>query len=276
MITGLAHVEIVAIDLDAATSLYAALFDRAPIIATAALTCFQVGRLVVRLMPGRGDTPDGLSAVGFAVDDLSRAAVLAERRGLAIDHAMATENGLLRLSPSAAGGLAVHLVQTEHLGQTEVGAPTDATNDRPGIDRAGGEPGAVIGLDHVVIRTTDVTHAVAVLGGRLGLDLRLDRTNPAWRARMLFFRCGDSVVEVVQSMAGAADPPADIQINPPSPHQLWGLCWRVADARAAHGRLAAAGIAGDAPRRGRRPATQVFTLAEPPAGVATLILSVDA
>lgn len=265
MITGLAHVEIVTTDLGAATSLYAALFDRAPILATAALTCFQVGRLVVRLMPGRGDTPDGLSAVGFAVDDLSRAAVLARRRGLTIDHAMATENGLLRLSPSAAGGLAVHLVQTE------AGVPTDATDDR-----TGGKPGAVIGLDHVVIRTTDVTHAVAVLGGRLGLDLRLDRANPAWGARMLFFRCGDSVVEVVQSMAGAEDPPADIQIDPSSPHRLWGLCWRVADARVAHDRLTAAGIAGDTPRRGRRPATQVFTLAEPPAGVATLILSVDA
>ena len=189
MITGLAHVEIVATDLDAATNLYAVLFDRAPIIATAALTCFQVGRLVVRLMPGRGDTPDGLSAVGFAVDDLSRAAVLAKRRGLAIDHTMATENGLLRLSPSVAGGLAMHLAQTE------VGAPTGATTDRPGMDRPGGEPGAVIGLDHVVIRTTDVTHAVAVLGGRLGLDLRLDRANPAWGARMLFFRCGDSIVE---------------------------------------------------------------------------------
>ncbi|MFD0386578.1 VOC family protein [Tistrella bauzanensis] len=160
--------------------------------------------------------------------------------------------------------------------QAEVGTLTDATIDQTGIDRTGGEPGAVIGLDHVVIRTNDVTHAVAVLGGRLGLDLRLDRANPSWGARMLFFRCGDSIVEVVQSMAGATDPPADTQINPPPPHRFWGLCWRVADARAAHGRLTAAGIAGDAPRRGRRPATQVFTLAEPPAGVATLILSVDA
>ena len=49
------------------------------------------------------------------------------------------------------------------------------------------EPTAVSGLDHVVIRTPDPERATALYGARLDLDMRLDRSNPAWGARLLFF-----------------------------------------------------------------------------------------
>ncbi len=59
---------------------------------------------------------------------------------------------------------------------------------------------SVSGLDHIVVHTTNPERAVALYGGRLGLDLRLDRSNEQWGARQLFFRCGGAVVEVGASL----------------------------------------------------------------------------
>ena len=56
------------------------------------------------------------------------------------------------------------------------------------VEREGAVVGAGMGLDHVVIRTRNPDRALALFGGRLGLDLRLDRTNAAWGTRVLFFR----------------------------------------------------------------------------------------
>ena len=92
---------------------------------------------------------------------------------------------------------------------------------------------AVSGLDHVVIRTPNPERAVALYAGRLGLSLRLDRSEPSWGARLLFFRCGDLVIEVAHDLkAGVSD----------EPDRLWGLSWRVPDIARAHARVKAAGI----------------------------------
>ena len=72
---------------------------------------------------------------------------------------------------------------------------------------------AVAGLDHVVIRTPDPERAIVLYAGRLGLDLRLDRSEPAWGARLIFFRCGDLIVEVVHDLkAGIGDAVRDAQV----------------------------------------------------------------
>ena len=125
------------------------------------------------------------------------------------------------------------------------------------------EPAAVSGLDHVVIRTPDPERATALYGARLDLDMRLDRSNPAWGARLLFFRCGDLIVEVAHDLeAGVGD----------GPDRLWGLSWRVPDAEAARTRLAAAGLDVSEVRRGRKPGTRVLTLRDGTCGVPTLLL----
>src|SRR5206468_240833 len=85
-------------------------------------------------------------------------------------------------------------------------------------------------LDHVVINTPNPDRALALYGARLGLDFRLDRSNPEWGSRLLFFRCGDSVVEIG---AGLKSPVSD------APDRLTGLAWRGADPQAAQARLAA-------------------------------------
>ena len=124
-------------------------------------------------------------------------------------------------------------------------------------------PGEVTGLDHVVIRTPDPERAAALYGARLGLDMRLDRSNPAWGARLMFFRCGDMIVELAHDLrAGVSD----------GPDRLWGLSWRTDDPPAAIARLGAAGLDVSEARPGRKPGTHVFTVRDGTCGVPTLML----
>ena len=138
------------------------------------------------------------------------------------------------------------------------------------VERAGaaatdrGDAGArVSGLDHVVIRSPDPERAIALYGGRLGLDLRLDRSNPAWNARLLFFRCGDLVVEIAHDLAAGISH---------GPDGLWGLSWRVPGVDSARARLAAAGVSVSEVRAGRRPGTHVLTVRSHTGGVPTLVI----
>src|SRR5262249_8687610 len=125
------------------------------------------------------------------------------------------------------------------------------------------EVAAVTGLDHVVIRTPNPDRAAALYGARLGLDMRLDRTNPAWAARLMVFRCGDLSVELAHDVAAGVSPAHD---------RLWGLSWRVPDAALAWARLRAAGVDVTELRPGRKPGTRVFTVRDRTCGVPTLML----
>jgi catechol 2,3-dioxygenase-like lactoylglutathione lyase family enzyme len=125
------------------------------------------------------------------------------------------------------------------------------------------EAAAISSLDHVVVRTPNPERAVALYAGRLGLDLRLDRSNPDWGSRLLFFRCGDLVVEIAHDLKnGVSD----------APDQLWGLSWRAPDIAKANGRLKAAGVEVSEPRNGRRPGTQVFSVQSHTANVPTIVI----
>ena len=100
----------------------------------------------------------------------------------------------------------------------------------------------ILGLDHVVVSTEDPERAAALYGARLGLDMALDRSHQDW-GQLMFFRCGDLIVEVVRRpVAGAPTRRHD---------KLWGLSWRVADIDATRARLVAAGI--DVIRGAHRP-----------------------
>lgn len=124
----------------------------------------------------------------------------------------------------------------------------------------------ILGLDHIVIRTPDAERAVALYGGRLGLDLRLDRTNPKFGSRMLFFVCGDLVVEITQDLkAGVGS----------GPDRIWGLAWRARAIEDAHARMLANGVAVSELRDGRRPGSQVFTVKSHTLGVPTLVIGGD-
>jgi catechol 2,3-dioxygenase-like lactoylglutathione lyase family enzyme len=125
------------------------------------------------------------------------------------------------------------------------------------------ETAAISALDHIVVRTANPERAIALYAGRLGLDLRLDRSNPAWGSRLLFFRCGDLVVEIAHDLKkGVSD----------GPDHLWALSWRTPDIAKANARLKAAGIDVSEPRDGRRPGSQVFTVKNHTEGVPTLVI----
>ncbi len=183
----------------------------------------------------------GLQSMMFSTDDLGKAATLLERRAVTVSH-----NGeALALTGH---GVAIALAAKG----------TDAPS--PFIDD---EAACVSALDHVVVRTPNPERAIAFYAGRLGLDLRLDRSNPQWGARQLFFRCGDVVVEIVHDLKKGVSE---------TPDQLWGLAWRVPDVAKACGRLKTAGLDVTNPRDGRRPGSQVFSVKDKTCRVPTLVI----
>ncbi|MFN4018810.1 MAG: VOC family protein [Reyranella sp.] len=197
----------------------------------------RTDNVAVRFEP-RGS---GLRSMVFATPDLAKAATLLERRALP---ATRTDAGLAFLGHGVAIGVVAKPDEAPSPLTTDIGA-------------------AVSSLDHVVVRTPNPERAIAFYAGRLGLDLRLDRSNPKWGARLLFFRCGDLVVEIAHDLKkGVSD----------EPDHLWGLSWRVPDIAAAQARLKAAGVDVTEPRDGRRPGSQVCTVKNGTEGVPTILI----
>ncbi len=182
-----------------------------------------------------------LASMTFATADLDKAANLLERRAVATTR----DDAAIALS---AHGVAIRLI---------------AKFDEPSLPAVDDEAAAVNALDHVVVRSPNPERAIAFYAGRLGLDLRLDRSNPDWGQRLLFFRCDDLVVEIAHDLRqGVSD----------GPDLLWGLSWRVADIVKANARLKAAGIEVSDPRDGRRPGSQVFVVKSGTGGVPTIVI----
>jgi catechol 2,3-dioxygenase-like lactoylglutathione lyase family enzyme len=189
---------------------------------------------------------DALSSLVFATGDLDKTARLLERRAVPSAH----RGDRLVLARDATHGVSIELCERkEH-------AP-------PSPLEGSDEAASISALDHVVVRTPNPERAIAFYAGRLGLDLRLDRSNPEWGSRLLFFRCGDLVVEIAHDLrAGVSD----------GPDQLWGLSWRAPDIAKANARLKAAGVDVSAPRTGRRPGSEVFSVNSHTEGVPTIVI----
>jgi catechol 2,3-dioxygenase-like lactoylglutathione lyase family enzyme len=256
VITGLHHVAVVVRDLPAASSAYSRMLGVEPMAQDgggAKRAWFWLDNMGLELISPEGDGPsgdhvrarldeagEGQWLVAFAADDFDATTRLCERRGLAVSER--TERAVM-FDPPTTGGVQIALMNF----------PPLAPQAR----------GAVAGLDHVVIRTANVDRAVANFGGRLGLDLRLDRANEAWGARQLFFRCGDGVVEFGASLKS---PVSD------APDSFGGLAWRVTDADAAQAQIAAAGFDVSEVRSGRKPGTKTFTVRDAPGAVPTIMI----
>jgi catechol 2,3-dioxygenase-like lactoylglutathione lyase family enzyme len=279
MITGLDHVVIAVRDVNASAAAYETLLGRAPSWRSelegggAEIAAFGLENVSVELIAPTGSGPmaerlralldehgEGLASLAFAVDDIERAARRLARVGLepepisdgeSVDRASGARRHWrrTRASTTATHGVRVFLIEP---------APPPAS---PVLAAAA----AVMGLDHVVIRTPDPERAAALYGARLGLDMRLDRSNAAWGARLMFFRCGDLIVEIAHDLrAGVSS----------APDRLWGLSWRVPDAGATQRLLQAAGLDVSEVRPGRKPGTRVFTVRDKTCGVPTLMLEV--
>ena len=235
MITGLDHIGLSIGDAAGAARAYALFLGAEPIEGPGAAPRFQLVNMALKIGPGGAEPAFSL---GFAADDLAETARMLERRGVPADG-----NALSR---SACHGVAMSLTA-----RREAPPAPPARADAPHA------------LDHVVVHTPNPDRAVALYGGRLGLDLRLDRANPQWGTRLMFFRCGGAVVEISADLKAPAGD---------GPDRVTGLAWRVADPVAAQARLAAAGLDVSPVRPGRKPGTQVFTVRAGVPGAPALML----
>jgi catechol 2,3-dioxygenase-like lactoylglutathione lyase family enzyme len=193
-----------------------------------------------------GADGDTLSSMVFTTRDSDKAARLLERRAVPSER----RGDRLILAREVTHGVPIELCEhKEHATPSPLAGSDEAAS--------------ISALDHVVIRTPNPERAVAFYAGRLGLDLRLDRSNPEWGSRLLFFRCGDLVVEIAHDLkAGVSD----------GPDHLWGLSWRTPDIAKANARLKAAGVDVSPPRTGRRPGTDVFSVNSHTEGVPTIVI----
>ena len=211
---------------------------------------FDAGNLALQLREAAANTT-GLSGLCLRCSDLPRLRRRLERLGLvAGDDAepAPVTDGASELWLEADAGRAYRLGFT----------------DRPAPSRPPTATG-VTGLDHVVVASRDATRTAFLFAAQLGLDLRMDLSRPDWNARLLFFRCGDAIVEVFEALR------PDTQAAE-ARDTLYGLSWRVAQAAERRAELAALGFDVSELRRGRKPGTQVFTVRDRCAGVATLML----
>jgi catechol 2,3-dioxygenase-like lactoylglutathione lyase family enzyme len=278
MISRLDHVVVAVRDVEAALGTYQTLLGRAPSWRAEAhgggaeIVTFSLANVSVELMAPAGTGPtaerlqavldahgEGLASIAFGVDDVDRAERRLARVGLDPEPIVAGESidrlgggrrhwRRTRASTVATHGVRIFMMESTSLPCSALRAP---------------EAGAVMGLDHVVIRTPDPERAAALYGARLGLDLRLDRSNQDWGARLMFFRCGGLIVEIAHDLkAGVSS----------GPDTLWGLSWRVPDASSAHERLRAASLDVSELRPGRKPGTRVFTVRDKTCGVPVLML----
>lgn len=264
MIARFDHVVIAVRDLDAGVAVHETLLGRAARPAElhdgVAHALIVLDNIAVELMAPAGNGEgarrlaaaltdgEGLKSLVFAVDDVERAHRRAVRVGLEPEpiSGRSTQGGVLwrsfRASTVRTHGTRIFFMQRF--------APLAAS-----VSAEGG----VSGLDHIVVRSSDAERAAALYGARLGLDMRLDRD--VGGRRLLFFRCGDAVVEVACDDGGAD-----------RSDRLWGLSWRVAEADAARARLAAAGLDVSEVRAGMKPGTRVFTVRNGTCSVPTLMI----
>jgi catechol 2,3-dioxygenase-like lactoylglutathione lyase family enzyme len=275
VITGLDHVVVLVSDLAAGELAYQTLFARAPSWRNsgdgARRVLFTLDNMTLELMAPDGDgaTADkiraviaaqgeGLASICFRTADIAKMHRRLDRLALKPEPVAEAE------SRDAASGATIAWKRTR--------AATDATRgvrlfflelskERPLSVRSA--VASITALDHVVIATAEPERAAALYGARLGLDMALDRSHPDW-GRLMFFRCGDLIVEVVHRPKDAmADRAHD---------RLWGLSWRVADIDATRARLLAAGIDVSEVRTGRKPGTRVMSVRGGTCGIHTLLL----
>ncbi len=274
MITGLDHVVVLVNEIEAAAAAYQTLFARAPSWRNAgegaARVLFTLDNATLELMApdGEGETAsriralladqgEGLASLCFRTDDLAKLHRRLDRLALKPEPVAEVE------SQDDTSGAKLSWKRTRTTTEATRGVRMfflELDQPRPLAVRT--MPASITAMDHVVVATTDPERAAALYGARLGLDMALDRSHPEW-GRLMFFRCGDLIVEVT-SRPGKTDAT--------KPDRLRGICWRVLDIDATHARLLAAGLDVSEVRTGRKPGTRVMTVRKGTCGVPTLLV----
>jgi catechol 2,3-dioxygenase-like lactoylglutathione lyase family enzyme len=277
VITGLDHVVVLVSDIGAASAAYEQLFARMPAWRNtgdgAERVLFTLDNMTLELMSpdGNGTAADriravlaeqgeGLASICFRTNDIAKMHRRLDRLTLKPEPVAEVE------SRDAASGATLSWKRTRTATAATRGIRMfflELAKERPLSVRAA--PASVTALDHVVVSSADPEAATALYGARLGLDMALDRSHPDW-GRLMFFRCGDLIVEVTHRPGKQAA----------APDRLRGLCWRVADIDATRARLTDAGVDVSEVRTGRKPGTRVMTVRSGTWGVPTLLVQPSA
>lgn len=281
MITGLDHVLLVCPSLDEAETCYTTLLGREPDWRTSdpggsGAIIYQLQNTALEIMAPAGGGPlarrlhamieqdgVGLKTLVFGSDNLGDDRAQLDRRGLRPDEISAGESldpasgkarawSRIRLDDATTFGVRIFVLQRK---------TPDPLAFRPQT------PDTISSLDHVVINTANPDRATALYGARLGLRLALDRSNPDWDMRLMFFRIGGLTVELAHKLTGGIGN---------QPDKLWGLSWKVQDLEACHSRLIAANLTVTSIRPGRRTGTRVFSIRDRTMNVPTLIIAENA
>jgi catechol 2,3-dioxygenase-like lactoylglutathione lyase family enzyme len=274
MISGLDHVVVVVGDIKAGAAAYQTLLARAPAWHSsgdgAERVLFTLDNMTLELMSPNGDGAtadrirsvlaaqgDGLASLCFRTGDIARMHRRLDRLALKPEPVADAD------SRDTATGATLSWRRTRAATEATRGVRLfflELASERPRSAAIADAP--MTALDHVVVSTADPERAAALYGARLGLDMALDRSHLDW-GRLMFFRCGDLVVEVVQRPGASVDQMQD---------KLWGLSWRVADIDATRARLASAGVDVSDVRTGRKPGTRVLTVRNGACGIPTLLV----
>ena len=274
MITGLDHVVLLVNDIGAGATVYQTLFGCAPAWQSAGdgadRVLFTFDNMTLELMSPKGfsvtadriraviaEQGEGLASICFRTGDIAKMHRRLDRLALKPEPITDAE------SRDAASGATLSWKRTRAATEATRGVRLfflEMAKERPRSVPSDDAP--ITAMDHVVVSSADPERAAALYGARLGLDMALDRSHPDW-GRLMFFRCGDLIVEVVHRPDTDADQAHD---------KLWGLSWRVADIDATRGRLASAGIDVSEVRTGRKPGTRVATVRNGTCGIPTLLV----
>jgi catechol 2,3-dioxygenase-like lactoylglutathione lyase family enzyme len=276
VITGLDHVVVLVRNVAAGEGTYQTLLGCAPSWRSTAdggdRVLFTTDNMTLELMSPNGDgaTADrirtvlaeqgeGLASICFLTGDIAKMHRRLDRVALQPEPVTEAE------SRDAATGAILRWKRTRAASELTRGVRMffiEPAAPRPRSVATSAAP--ILALDHVVVSTGDPERAAALYGARLGLDLALDRSHQDW-GQLMFFRCGDLIVEVVYR-AGKDTAPDSAR------DRLWGLSWRVADIDATRTRLVAAGVDVSDVRTGRKPGTRVLTVRDGTCGIPTLLV----
>ena len=274
MITGLDHVVVLVGDIAAGQAACERLLGRTPSWQGSTdggqTVLFTLDNMSLELMAPSGfsvaadrirdvieTSGEGLASICFRVADIAKMHRRLDRLALKPDPIAEVE------SRDSLSGALLRWKRTRATTDLTRGVRTfflELAGERPRSAATSAAP--ILGLDHVVVSTEDPERAAALYGARLGLDMALDRSHQDW-GQLLFFRCGDLIVEVVRRPVAGTNQAHD---------RLWGLSWRVADIDATRARLVADGIDVSEVRQGRKPGTRVMTVRSGTCGVQTLLL----
>lgn len=278
MITGLDHLVLICPEITSGAAVYEKLLGRtadwrAEVEGGGASALFRLGNTALELLAPAGDGPladrlgelieangPGLTTLAFASDAIGEDHTSFTRRGL--NPGEITEGRSRHAQTGASRGWQRFRIPDENAGGIKlfiVQPGEGALMPRPAA------ADAVHGLDHAVINTAAPDRALALYGAKLGLRLALDRTNPDWGVRLIFFRTGGLTIEIARRLSD----PEDVS----RPDTFWGLTWAVQDIEAAHARLSAAGFDLSEVRKGRKPGSRVFTVRNGTMSVPTLFIA---